>query len=99
MFMCNENLSNMMFSVRFKRPLALHGVTVPLLYHSTKKKAWMTGELFSSILVDFDKRSTENRALLVDNAGSHTIPAAQAKAQCDQSRCTSSKYHCPPSTE
>ncbi len=39
----------------------------------------MTGKLFSSILVDFDKRSTKNCAMLVENAGSHTIPTAQAK--------------------
>ncbi len=61
-----------------KQLLTLCGVTVPLLYHSTKK-AWITGKLFSSILVDFNKQSTENCVMLIDNTGSHTIPIAQAK--------------------
>jgi hypothetical protein len=39
----------------------------------------MTGDLFSKILVEFDERSSEKRAMIVDNAGSHTIPTAAEK--------------------
>lgn len=54
------------------------GVELPLKYHATKK-SWMTGDLFSEILVEFDEHTSARRAMIVDNAGSHTIPAATEK--------------------
>jgi hypothetical protein len=61
-----------------KKPHAFRSAVIPLTYHATKK-SWMTGELFTQTLVEFDARSNEKRAMIVNNAGSHTIPTAAEK--------------------
>jgi hypothetical protein len=39
----------------------------------------MTGDLFTKMMTAFDEKSAVKRAMIVDNAGSHTIEVTQEK--------------------
>lgn len=63
---------------RNKNPRALKGANkakLPVVYHS-QGKAWMTGNIFTSWICDFDRRMREQKRrilLFMDNAAVHNV--------------------------
>lgn len=63
---------------RSKNPRALQGANkakLPVVYHS-QGKAWMTGNIFTSWICDFDRRMREQKRrilLFMDNAAVHNV--------------------------
>ncbi|XP_072161219.1 tigger transposable element-derived protein 6-like [Bemisia tabaci] len=52
------------------------GCLPPTITYANNKKAWMTGELFSKWLVDFDKEMTKEKRkilLIIDNCTAHNV--------------------------
>ena len=61
-----------------KQPRCFKNATLPLPY-SNNRNAWMTGEIFTSWLRDFDrdmKKAGRNIALILDNCSAHPKEAA-----------------------
>ncbi|UYV73092.1 TIGD4 [Cordylochernes scorpioides] len=76
---CNMDGSEklpLLYIGKYRRPRCFHGMNIPSNYH-LKKKAWMTGAIFTDWLKKLDqifKRRERKILLILDNCPAHQIP-------------------------
>ena len=83
-----------LFKGKFVRPRCLNkvGITSLGFDYKANRNAWMTNDIFSQWLTDFDRSLSKRILLIMDNATCHKIPDTLSNIEvvCLMSKTTSS---------